>query len=103
MKTKDNILTDYFKNIIFMSGTPAAFQRELSKTWSKNVCSCSPKDAMENDWICKPTLNLVKGNTDTDWSRAIVAVLNREKAICKKEVFKPRLMVNCGSIDAIKQ
>ena len=103
MKTKDNILTDYFKNIIFLSGTPAAFQRELSKTWSKNVCSCSPKDAMENNWICKPTLNLVKGNTDTDWSRAIVAVLNREKAICKKEVFKTRLMVNCGSIDAIKQ
>ena len=95
-------LANWFK-LMPMSGTPSAFQREWSKRWPKNVCKCSPKEAMENGWICKPKLNLVLGDKDRGWARAVAAVLHREVAICKNEVFKPRLMVNCSGIDDINE
>ena len=103
--SEDLCLAHWFM-LMPMTGTPAAYQREWSKRWPKNVCSCSPKEAMENGWICKPTLNLVIGDKDSGWARAIVAALNREKWICETEeegVFKPRLMINCSGIDDIKQ
>lgn len=103
MLSKDgSCLVDIFR-LMPMSGTPAAYQREWSEEWKKNVCSCPPKMAMDNGWICRPRLNLVVGDTETQWARATAAVLNREKAICASEVFKPRLMVNCSSIDDVKR
>lgn len=102
LNDEDVCLANWF-SLMPMSGTPAAYQREWTKKWPKNACNCSPKEAMENGWICKPTLNLVLGDKDNGWARAIVAVLNREKEICKSEVFKPRLMINCSGIDDIKQ
>ena len=92
-------ISTYF-NVMLMSGTPAAYQRDLSVAHKQNVCSCPPKVAIENKWICKPSLNLVCGNADALPS-AIVAVLNREKKICSNEVFMPRIMINCNSIDDI--
>ena len=102
LNNEDSCLADWFR-LMPMSGTPSSFQREWSKKWLNNVCSCSPKVAMENGWICKPTLNLVLGDKERGWAKAIAAVLHREIAICKKEVFKPRIMVNCSGIDDIKQ
>ena len=104
---RDTIVADeksaaQFFKVMLLSGTPSAFQRELSSKFKDNVCSCSPREAMENGWICKPTLNIVQGGQES-WARAIVAVLNREIAICQREVFKPRIMVNCSGIDDIKQ
>lgn len=92
-------ISTYF-NVMLMTGTPAAYQRDLTLVHKSNVCSCPPKVAIENKWICKSRLNLVNG----DYSAlpgAIVAVLNHEKQICKNEVFMPRIMINCSSIDDI--
>lgn len=95
-------LADFFR-LMPMSGTPAAFQKEWSEKWKKNVCSCPPKTAMDNGWICRPRLNLVVGDSETQWARAVVAVLNREKVACASEAFRSRLMVNCSGIDDVKR
>lgn len=100
IKTTVKNLNDYF-NIILMSGTPAAFQRELSKKYADLVCKCPPKVAIQSNWICKPTLNLVKCGS-VAFPGAIVSVLHREINICKDEVFMPRIMINFTSIDEIK-
>ena len=92
-------ISTYF-NVMLMSGTPAAYQRDLTAQYRPNVCACPPKVAIDNKWICKPSLNLVNGDLSA-LPGAIVAVLNREKRICKDEVFMPRIMINCNSIDDI--
>ncbi len=95
----EKCITDFF-NLMLMSGTPASYQRELSIKHRRNVCSCPPKVAIENKWICKPSLNLIMGDTSALPS-AIKAVLNHEIKLCKDEVFMPRIMVNCSGIDDI--
>lgn len=89
-------------NVMLLSGTPSAMQRELSEKFKVYRCSCPFKMAVDNQWIVKPTMNLVLGGADA-WARAIVAVLNREIRICSPEPFAPRIMVNCSSIDDIKR
>lgn len=96
----DESINKFFK-VVLLSGTPSAFQKELTKTHRKNVCTCTPKEAMENKWIVKPSLNLIIGNKDTQMARAIESILIREKAKYKKEPFKPTIMVNFGGIDDI--
>lgn len=103
MLSKDGSCLANIFRLMPMSGTPAAYQREWAEEWKKHVCSCPPKTAMDNGWICRPRLNLVVGDSETQWARAVAAVLNREKAACAGEVFKPRLMVNCSSIDDVKR
>ena len=95
-------LSDTFKLTMLASGTPAHFQKELSRENRKNVCECTPAEAMSKGMICKPSLNLVRGSLDFDFPAAIAAVLKREKAICEKEPFGVSLLVNCTSIDQIK-
>lgn len=97
----DEESADKFFKVMVLSGTPSAFQKELTTRYKKNVCNCPPKTAIDNKWIVEPTLNIVKGDA-SQWARAIVAVLNREKKICEKEVFSPRIMINCSGIDEIK-
>lgn len=99
---KEPCLANWFR-LMPMSGTPAAFQKEWTEKWAMNVCKCSPKEAMKNEWICTPNLNLVLGDKERGWARAIAAVFNREVFICKNEVFKPRLMVNCPGRDVINE
>lgn len=94
---------DNFFKVMLLSGTPSAFQKDLTNLHHRNVCDCEPKVAIENGWIVKPTLNIVKGCAETTWARAIVAVLNKEIEICSNEVFKPRIMINCSGIDEIKK
>ena len=95
-------LSEMFKLTMLASGTPAFYQRDLSKKWRKNVCECSPAEAMEQKMICTPSLNLVYGNANIDFPYAIKAVLEREKKISEHEVFKTAVLVNCSSIDQIK-
>lgn len=95
-------LSATFKLTMLASGTPAHFQKELSRENRKNVCECTPAEAMSEGMICKPSLNLVRGSLDFDFPAAIAAVLKREKAICEKEPFGVSLLVNCTSIDQIK-
>lgn len=95
-------LSEMFKLTMLASGTPAYFQKELSKKHKKNVCECSPAEAMEQKMICKPSLNMIHGNAEHDFPYAIKAVLKREIEKCKTEVFIPAMLVNCNSIDQIK-
>lgn len=95
-------LSATFKLTMLASGTPAHFQKELSRENRKNVCECTPAEAMSEGMICKPSLNLVRGSLDFDFPAAIAAVLKREKAACEKEPFGVSLLVNCTSIDQIK-
>lgn len=99
VKTEES--ADNFFKVLLLSGTPSAFQKDLTKSHKNCVCSCPPKVAIDNGWIVEPTLNIVQGD-ESQWARAIVAVLNREKAVCKNEVFKSRIMINCRGIDEIK-
>ncbi len=95
-------LTSYFKNVILMSGTPDAKQKELTYAHANNVCSCSPRIAMANEWICKPSLNLVNC-ADNDWPSAVKDVYEREVELYNNsnKLFMPVILVNCKSIDDV--
>lgn len=95
-------LAEMFKLTMLASGTPAHYQKELSKKFRKNACECSPSEAMSQKMICKPSLSMIRGNADANFPYAIKAVLEREAEICSHEVFKPVILVNCNSIDQIK-
>lgn len=101
-KKKDMNLASLFKNVITMSGTPDWVQREMTSKNKKNECKCSPKLAMENGWICKPSLNLVNC-TESSWPAAVKAVFERELEIWEAngKIFRPALLVNCKSIDEV--
>jgi len=102
MKKQDKNLAHFFKNIIMMSGTPDSVQQEMSKKNRANECKCSPKLAMDNGWICKPSLNLVNCS-ESAWPNAVKAVFEREMKIWQENghLFKPTILVNCKSIDAV--
>lgn len=95
-------LADSFKLTMLASGTPAYFQKELTRVWKRNACECSPSEAMAQGMVCKPSLNMIKGSSDHDFPAAIAATLRREIEICSKEPFGVTLLVNCSSIDQIK-
>ena len=102
MKKSEKNLAHLFKNVIMMSGTPDWVQLRMTVKNPQNVCKCSPKLAMENGWICKPTLSLVNC-TDADWPAAVKAVYNREMKVYEEtgKIFRPTILVNCGSIDQV--
>lgn len=102
-KATPKSLQDFFKVMVFASGTPAAYQRAIGHEFSENVCPCSPKTAIENEWIKKPTLNLVSGHFNTQFPQIVLSVLHREIELCKDEVFKPTILVNFPGIDDIAQ
>lgn len=94
-------LSSIFKNVVLMSGTPDEKQVKLTRAFPENECCCSPKTAIENGWICKPTLNLIDCEKNA-WPSAVRAVFEREIAIYEEEkIFKPVILVNCASIDDI--
>lgn len=95
-------LTSLFKNVILLSGTPDCAQRRLSDIHAENVCTCIPKTAMDNGWICRPTLNIIDCMKDY-WPDAVRKVLENEIDIYEKsgKIFKPVILVNCGSIDDV--
>ena len=99
MKSKS--LKDFFKLMVFASGTPAAYQKSISLANPANRCTCSPKTAIENKWITKPVLNLVRGDYSSKFPQIVLSVINREIEICRDEVFKPTILVNFPGIDDI--
>lgn len=102
MRKQDKNIAHFFKNIIMMSGTPDCVQQELTVKNRLNECKCSPKLAMENGWICKPTLSLVNCS-ESAWPNAVKAVFDREMKVWNENgrIFKPTILVNCKSIDAV--
>ena len=102
MKRSEQHISNFFKNIMLLSGTPDCKQRALSDDYPENVCECSPKEAMDNGWICKPILNLISCTTNA-WPSAVRNVLKREVALYESgnKIFKPVILVNCSSIDDV--
>ena len=102
MKRSEQNISNFFKNVIMLSGTPDYVQRALSERNPENTCECSPKEAMDNGWICKPILNLISCSKNA-WPSAVRSVLRREIEIYNSgsKIFKPTILINCGSIDDI--
>lgn len=101
---KHKCLMKYFQNIMLLSGTPAAYQKELTKCFKKNECSCTVSNAVREHYVCMPRLNLVKiGMLSAEYMYAagIIAVMNHEMKHVKP-ANGVRLLVNFGSIDEIR-
>ena len=86
------------------SGTPAFYQKNLSKQWKSNVCKCSPKEAIDEGMICKPKLHRIWGDDKDDYPNAIKAVLEYEKRLKneRNEPFRVTILANCNGIDQIE-
>lgn len=96
-------LMNWFQNIMLLSGTPAAYQCALSTAFSKNVCECPVNVAINNGWVCRPILNLVNIDYESEakiYSNAIYQTLKYEENIIKP-ANGVRLLVNYSSIDEI--
>lgn len=95
-------LIHWFKNIMLLSGTPAAYQKDLTKAFPKNVCSCPLNLAIHESWVCSPVLNLVKHDLDSAekiYSNAVIQVVKHEQKL--NPANGVRLLVNFNSIDEI--
>ena len=102
MKKSEKNLANLFKNVIMMSGTPDWVQQEMTVKNRHNECKCPPKLAMDNGWICKPSLSLINCS-ESSWPSAIKAVFDREMHIWEisGKIFRPTILVNCKSIDDV--
>ena len=102
-ESKSNIieeLSSYFNVSVLMSGTPSPFQENKHKEISTKV-DYSIRNAIFDDIICKPTLNVINGYDDESYlASAINSILLNEKYL-HKSPFKPRVLVCARSIDAI--
>ncbi len=99
----NNSLFKIFHNVMLLSGTPAWYQKDLTKAFPNNVCECSIKTAIENNWVEKPILNLVRLGFEggsSIYANAIIHVLKYEKRVIQP-TNGVRLLVNFGGIDEI--
>lgn len=99
---KRSSLIRWFKNIMLLSGTPAAYQKDLTSAFPKNVCSCPLNLAIREEWVCSPVLNLVKHDLDSAekiYSNAVIQVVKHEQKL--NPANGVRLLVNFNSIDEI--
>ena len=95
-------LLTYFHNILILSGTPAAYQKEITAAFPKNVCECSLREAILKGMVEYPILNLVSIVSSELFSTAIIKVLEHEVNVVKP-VNGVRLLVNFGSIPEIDE
>ena len=97
-------LLNLFQSVMLLSGTPADYQKSLSKMYKS--CECPLNLAIKKGWICSPRLNLVSLGgfltADVIFSNAIVKVLQHEQSKVKP-VNGVRLLVNFSSIDEIRK
>lgn len=98
---KIKCVTDYFKLVMLMSGTPFEYQKEITKQFSNNECECSPKVAIIEHWICKPTLNFVLG-PKSSYVNGALAIIKKELEIGQNEVFNNRILFNFSGIDELQ-
>jgi len=100
-QSKKDVIDDfknYFYTTVLMSGTPAEYQRDIHKNWPS--VSYSIKDALNDNIICKPTLNVIRGYGDDD-SYLLSAV---ESALVNENhtaPFSTRLLVCARGINPI--
>ena len=92
-------LAERFNTSIFMSGTPADYQKAIFNK-NKTNTDCPLYEAIRNNWICKPELNLVKASANFMPSiiKEILAV-EMAKSASDKFNFGVRILANMKSID----
>lgn len=95
-------LLKYFHNVILLSGTPAAYQKDITSAFPKNVCECPLNVAIKKGWVEYPILNLVSIEVSNLFSTGIIKVLEHEVNVVKP-VNDVRLLVNFGSIPEIDE
>jgi len=97
-----------FKISLFMSGTPARYQFDIfKKTTNKALCSVATAGA--NNWICKPTLNLVYDKEPDLATKEIQLFKSEVEMIIKNETKRfeqyegkyPRILICSNGIDPI--
>lgn len=95
-------LLTYFQNVILLSGTPANYQKDITKAFIKNACECPLNVAIKNGWVEYPILNLVHICAADLFSTAIIKILKHEVNIIKP-ANGVRFLVNFGSIPEIDE
>lgn len=99
---KNECLLTHFQNVILLSGTPAAYQKDITSAFPKNVCECPLNVAIKKGWVEYPILNLVCIEASDLFSTGIIKVLEHEVNVVKP-VNGVRLLVNFGSIPEIDE
>lgn len=103
MSTKS--LSDYFACSIFMSGTPAEYQKVITK--ESLHCDCPIYEAVEKKYVTKPQLNLIKC-MNNQYNSALYMIYKNEldtfnKTKVEKNIEWPiHMIANCKSIDEIE-
>lgn len=93
-------LADFFQTSIFMTGTPAEFQKVITE--ESFHCDCPIYEAVEKGYVTRPTLNLIKCFSN-QYNSAILAVYKNELEIYKKSKVKwpIHIIANCSGIDEV--
>jgi len=93
-------LADFFQTSIFMTGTPAEFQKVITE--ESFHCDCPIYEAVEKEYVTRPTLNLIKCFSN-QYNSAILAVYKNELEIYKKSKVKwpIHIIANCSGIDEV--
>lgn len=93
-------LADFFQTSIFMTGTPAEFQKVITE--KSFHCDCPIYEAVEKGYVTRPKLNLIKCY-DYQYNSAILAVYKNELEISKTSKVKwpIHIIANCSSIDEV--
>ena len=98
----NNCLMTHFQNVVLLSGTPAAYQKDITYAFSKNACECPLNVAISNSWVEYPILNLVCIEASRLFPTSVIKVLEHEVNEVKP-VNGVRLLVNFGSIPEIDE
>lgn len=93
-------LADFFQTSIFMTGTPAEFQKVITE--ESFHCDCPIYEAIEKGYVTRPTLNLIKCY-EHQYNSAVLAVYKNELEIYKTSKVKwpIHIIANCSSIDEV--
>ncbi len=93
-------LADFFQTSIFMTGTPAEFQKVITE--ESFHCDCPIYEAVEKGYVTRPTLNLIKCY-EHQYNSAVLAVYKNELEISKTSKVKwpIHIIANCSSIDEV--
>lgn len=108
LKSEIDKLSKLFTISLFMSGTPAKYQFDIFNS-TANKALCSVATAGANNWICKPTLNLVYDKEPDLTTKEIQLFKSEVEMIIKNETKRfeqyegkyPRILICSNGIDPI--
>lgn len=93
---------DYFKLLMFMSGTPAEYQCNIAREYPQNRVRCSLAKSINNHYVLKPMFFGVLCDVINNTSNFINVIKSVFRNEHNKNGRQLRLIVNCTGIDQIK-